>query len=457
MAESSVPWTDGLTDGGPYSDSAWQAVWKRLFANAIANAGILKGARSEFLTTGVTSPVTVQAGSAIVDGAFYDSTASVAVTVPTPAVSTRIDRIVLQKSWAAGTVRIARIAGAEGGGAPALTQSAGVTWEIPLFQIAITTGGAISYNADERVFAQIPSETTIPVIPGGRLTLTTAVPVTTSDVLAASTVYYTPWRSNRIPVFVNSVLRVIEFAEISLSIGALAADTLYDIFAYVDAQGTLTLEALAWSSSGAGTSARATAIASQNGVRVKSGDISRTFLGTIRTTGTLGQTEDSIARRYVANAFNLVPRHTRATIEANTWSYTTNTWRAANADSTDGSGRFGVVIALQEGVLLEAEVTAQVQVTYSSGAARASAGIGINSTSANSATPKTNAVQSSAGDSLQIPLIAKYKGYLPVGYNQVQRLEIGSLAAAGTITWYGNNTDTNEYEPNSGLTGVILA
>jgi hypothetical protein len=50
------------------------------------------------------------------------------------------------------TVRITRIAGIEGAGAPAITQTAGTTWDIPLAQVSITTGGAITLT-DQRTFA----------------------------------------------------------------------------------------------------------------------------------------------------------------------------------------------------------------------------------------------------------------------------------------------------------------
>jgi len=73
------------------------------------------------------------------------------VVIPSPTVSTRIDRIVLRKSWVAQTVRITRIEGIEGGGAPALTQTDGTTWDIPLYQVSITTGGNITLT-DERVY-----------------------------------------------------------------------------------------------------------------------------------------------------------------------------------------------------------------------------------------------------------------------------------------------------------------
>lgn len=53
---------------------------------------------------------------------------------------------------------------------------------------------------------------------------------------------------------------------------------------------------------------RATALATQDGVYVKSGDATRLYLGTIRTTTTSGQCEDSLLRRFCINYYNAVRR-----------------------------------------------------------------------------------------------------------------------------------------------------
>lgn len=112
----------------------------------------------------VANTVRIASGIAWVYGTQYDNDANVDVNIPTPGVSTRVDRVVLRKSWAAQTVRITRIAGVEGAGAPALVQIAGTTWDIPLAQASITTGGAITLT-DQREFPGTPP------IPAGTLTM----------------------------------------------------------------------------------------------------------------------------------------------------------------------------------------------------------------------------------------------------------------------------------------------
>jgi len=67
--------------------------------------------------------------------------------------------------------------------------------------------------------------------------------------------------------------------------------------------GTPTLEFLVWTSD----TARATAIAISSGVAYKTGDLTRRYVGSFRTTAT-NATEDSPLKRFVINYYNRVPR-----------------------------------------------------------------------------------------------------------------------------------------------------
>lgn len=102
------------------------------------------------LVSGAASPVTIGGGRAWVRGSWYENDAPTTVVIPTPAGATRIDLIVLRKDWAAQTVRITRIAGVEGGAAPATTRTDGLTWDIILGQVTITTGGVITLSHFDR-------------------------------------------------------------------------------------------------------------------------------------------------------------------------------------------------------------------------------------------------------------------------------------------------------------------
>jgi hypothetical protein len=159
MTERSRPW-DGTTTGDA-TDAPYDAAteWARIMRatnpamEATANkGGVVVGATGfNDLTTSSPGANTqrVQTGIAWVQGTWYENDANVDVTIPTPATATRIDRIVLRKSWAGQTIRITRIAGTEGGGAPALVQTFGTTWDVPLYQVSITTGGVMTLT-DQR-------------------------------------------------------------------------------------------------------------------------------------------------------------------------------------------------------------------------------------------------------------------------------------------------------------------
>ena len=152
MAETSIFWTTGATgDGATAYTQAQCILWLRKTFCGSANEGVNKDVDNELAVTGTSSPVAVASGEAYVYGFPYFSTASEDIAIPTPAANTRIDRIVLRANWSAQTVRITRIAGTEGAGVPSLVQTDGTTWDIPLAQCSITTGGVITVT-DEREF-----------------------------------------------------------------------------------------------------------------------------------------------------------------------------------------------------------------------------------------------------------------------------------------------------------------
>lgn len=79
----------------------------------------------------------------------------------------------------------------------------------------------------------------------GRLTLSSGVPIPVTDVTAASTLYFTPFKGNQVALFNGTTWSLFPFTERSLSLSGLLANTVYDIFIY-DNGGTLTLEAVPW-------------------------------------------------------------------------------------------------------------------------------------------------------------------------------------------------------------------
>lgn len=156
----------------------------------------------------------------------------------------------------------------------------------------------------------------------GRLTLESGVPVSTSDQSAKSTVYYTQYKGDKIHLFDGSDWEAITFSEPSLDISGLSVG-MHDIWMYNNA-GTPTLEALAWSS----VSARATALARQNGVLSKTGALTRQYVGSIYV-DTAGQTNDTELKRHVFNQYNQV-RRMLVDVDATYHTYSTTTARLWN-------------------------------------------------------------------------------------------------------------------------------
>ncbi len=153
MTERSRPWSGTVTgDAGPYSDDQWTDIFSSFHGPVVASQGVFADNLNELAASGAVSPVTIATGRALVDGIWYETDTTVDVAMASPAVNPRVDRIVLRKDWVLQTVRITRIAGAEAASpvAPALVQIDGTTWDLPLWQMHITTGGVITRWVDDR-------------------------------------------------------------------------------------------------------------------------------------------------------------------------------------------------------------------------------------------------------------------------------------------------------------------
>lgn len=154
MAEISWYWggsSTGDAANAPYDDDEFSDIWRKLFQLDRTTMGYISGYLSELaLATPDNLTVRVASGAALVDGKLYENDSNFDISIPTPSGSTRIDRIVLRKSWADQEVRLFRIGGVEGGGAPAITQTDGVTWDIILAEISVTTVPVITLT-DQRI------------------------------------------------------------------------------------------------------------------------------------------------------------------------------------------------------------------------------------------------------------------------------------------------------------------
>jgi hypothetical protein len=255
----------------------------------------------------------------------------------------------------------------------------------------------------------------------GRLSLTTAVPVTTSDVTAATTVYFIPYKGNRIAIFDtgNAYWHLIPFSEISIAVPA-TTSTMYDVFAYNNV-GVLTLELLAWTND----TTRATAISLQNGVYVKSTDAGRRYLGSFRTTAVSGQTEDSKAKRYLWNYYNRAARYLYAAAVNSSWTYATATWRQWNANT---SNQIDCVIGVAEDAV---HIWDSCPISAAS-TASAAIGIGVDVTNADSSTQKGPGQSQTGGGTMNVT--ASYESVIAAGRHFFAAIEIVSNGVTTTFT-----------------------
>lgn len=274
----------------------------------------------------------------------------------------------------------------------------------------------------------------------GRLTLTSGTAVTTSDVTGATTVYFTPFNGNKISLYTGTVWNLISFSEASVAVPNNTVRP-FDIFGYSNS-GTLTLEATAWTND----TTRATALTLQDGVYVKSGDATRRYLGTGRTTSVSGQTEDSASRRLLWSQCNRIPRKLLAQSSTDTWNYSTGTLRAANNSTSIGVTRVEVVLGLvAEPIHLEVYVPT---VTWSTGWAAGSVSIGIDATNSTSGDYFGGWAQDSSNGGGQ--MIGGYIGIPAAGYHYLQWLEY-TFTFTGTVSWY--TSSAGNYR-QGGMTGI---
>lgn len=160
MTQRSLFWDGIVGDGGPYTQQHLHDYFFRVLLNGTGNRGVLRLWENELLVSGVSSPVNVATGAAIVYGGFYETDEAVTVNIPTPSSgNSRYDRVVVRRNWSSQTTRISRVSGVAAAvpAIPALTQTPGAVYEIPLATVLITDTGIITVT-DTREFCTFCTE-----------------------------------------------------------------------------------------------------------------------------------------------------------------------------------------------------------------------------------------------------------------------------------------------------------
>lgn len=167
-----------------------------------------------------------------------------------------------------------------------------------------------------------------------RLSCSNSDPAPVSDQTGITTIYLVHDTGNRISLYNTTSLEWEDLtlaSALSISLSGLTADSNYDVFAY-SASGKVLVETLVWTNA----TTRATNLTRQDGVLVKTGDTSRRYIGTVRTTGSVGTTEDSNARRFLYNHHNQRLRKLYAADTGGSHTYNAASYRIWNATTTPG-------------------------------------------------------------------------------------------------------------------------
>lgn len=313
-----------------------------------------------------------------------------------------------------------------------------------------TSGGAVQWTVDN--FPSPAEEDTtgdVTTDPGGRLTLTSATPVTTSDVSGATTVYYAPYRHNKVPIYDGAAWSVESISselsqtttDTTKSPAAVANNSNYDLFIWSD-DGTIRLSrGPAWSSATSrGTGAGTTELERVDGRLVNKVSIANgpgaqrgTYVGTVRSDSS-AQLNDTEAKRFVWNKYNDMERTLGFTTAFANYNYTTLAPRQANGST---SYRVEVLAGLNEHA---------VSATLTTAASNSSAGVEVTATFGLDSTTTASSLAVGGGGemsvaNMRITTTAVFHGLVGLGYHALNWLE--SSHATGTTTWYSDGGSGN--------------
>jgi hypothetical protein len=277
---------------------------------------------------------------------------------------------------------------------------------------------------------------TLNFLAGGRLTLTSGTPVTTSDVTSASaTIYYTPYLHDRISLWNGSRWTTVKFSEMTdTTLSAGAANQIYDYFIDWNGGSPILSAETAGAATGLWTNntTRAHSLSIVNGVLVNSSNNAR-YVGTVRLSAN-GTLTDSATQRFVWNYNNRVTRCAQR-INSSSHTYGTSAWREYNGSTTDivefivGENEDAVNVTMFGNVQNPAVIA-----TFT-----AFMGVGIDSTSPTIFTGvSTPGSTIGVSDYLVLDAMTISPSTLStVGYHYLAACEYGSTASSNSPTFFG--------------------
>jgi hypothetical protein len=287
--------------------------------------------------------------------------------------------------------------------------------------------------------------------PQGRLTLASAIPVMATTQAAKTTIYYTPYVGNSVPIYdgTNFIMTSIG-SEISVattdttkSPAAIGANKVNDWFVWNDAGTVRVGHGPDWTNDT--TRSAGTALTMVNGILLNNAAITNgpaalrgTYVGTTRSNGssqldwifgTRGSATTGVAGFFgVWNTYNRVDVTSMVGDGTASWTYNTNAWRSANNSTTN---RHSFVSGLAED-----GISAEYEVPATASTSNAQVGIGLDATNALATNCSAGAM---LGTSI-LNMLAKLSAAPQLGFHFVQAIEM-NLVANGTNQFYSNGTN----------------
>lgn len=312
------------------------------------------------------------------------------------------------------------------------------------FHVKVSADGSAWYEAlvVSRSSGAVRGKLACPIAPGGRLTLASGVPVMTSDVAGATTVYYTPYIHQCVPLYDGASFVMTDIGgqlsqattDTTKSPAAVTTNANHDLFVWNDSGTFRCTRGPAWSSGTArGTGSGTTELERVQGVLVNKQAITNgpaaqrgTYVGTIRSNGSsqIAFSLGGVASGGAAGLIGVWNMHNRSPWGAfvgdstDSWSYTSTTVRAANNSS---AMRVSFVAGVDEGM-----VSAIYAAGFTTTGGGGRCGIGYD---------KTNGFDGSVfvpSASLQLP--GFFAGSPGLGFHFVSAVERGNSG----VTFYGD-------------------
>lgn len=324
------------------------------------------------------------------------------------------------------------------------------------------------------------SADTTPMTPQGRLTLTAATPVMTSDAANQTTIYYTLYVGDVIPLYNGSAWTNTTFSELSIAMAASAnwaADSNFDLYVYNDSGTPRLVTGAAWTNS----TTRAESLTRLNGIWTNTASMTGrygasstvtvaanqgTYVGTMRTTGSAGTTtwvvrpaaaaNGATCLLYLWNCYNRVLVQALCRDSTDSWVYSTSTIRAKN---NSASNRVSVVLGLAEDDIRASNVMGiLVTTTAADETGSGSTLIGLDSTTAAAdgyATPLVGTTDAIGAGNVIFAATCEYCANIGIGLHLVSALERAAVSGGATVTWLGDAADAAVAQTGLALSGMF--